>query len=103
MAYTANTPVSASITAQNTFSDPFGGPAVFPGHYNISVSGTWVATVTLQRSFDAGATWQDVVTLTSNIEAWDLEPTPGALIRIGVKSGQFTSGTIAVALYPGGK
>lgn len=28
--------------------------------WNISVSGTWTGSVTLQRSFDNGSTWHDV-------------------------------------------
>jgi len=53
--------VTASITAQNTFSDGL----YTEGAFNISIAGTFVATVTVQRSFDQGATWRDVDTFTA--------------------------------------
>ena len=37
------------------------------GHFNLSLSGTWSATVTIQRSWDK-STWFDVDTFTSNYE-----------------------------------
>ena len=37
------------------------------GHFNLSLSGTWAATVTIQRSWD-NSTWFDVDTFTSNYE-----------------------------------
>ena len=37
------------------------------GHFNLSISGTWSATVTVQRSWD-NSTWFDADTFTSNYE-----------------------------------
>ena len=45
--------VTKSVTAQNSYSDAFSPGA---GGFNISVSGTWTATVLIQRSFDNGST-----------------------------------------------
>ena len=86
--------VTASITAQNTFTDAVS----LIGLYNLSISGTWVATVTLQRSFDAGSNWLDVDTKTGNTETWGREPEPGVVYRVGIKTGDFTSGTCVVRL-----
>ena len=81
---------SKSITAQNTYSDPI---AVVE-YFNISLSGTWTGTVTLQRSFDNGSTWRDVATFDENTETIGMEPEAGVLYRFGVKTGEFGSGTI---------
>ena len=79
-----------SITAENQFSDR----AVIRGYFNFSLSGTWVATVTVQRSFDDGATWLDVKTFVGNTEEYGFEPETGVLYMFGVKTGAFTSGTV---------
>ena len=92
--------VSASITAQNTFTDAItvegsGNRRIF----TITVSGTWVATVRLQRSFDLGATWEDVDTRTnSSTTLDDTLDNQDIQYRIGVKTGEFTSGTVEVSL-----
>jgi hypothetical protein len=36
------------------------------GRFTVSVSGTWVGTVTLDRSFDGGSTWLPVYSFTAN-------------------------------------
>lgn len=88
--------VEASLTAQNTFSDPI----ELYGDFNFSLSGTWVATVFEQRSYDydetnpSGATWQDVDSFTANGEHVGIETERGIKHRFGVKTGGFTSGTI---------
>ena len=85
---------SVSLTAQNTYT-----PAVYLlGTFNFSLSGTWVGTVTIQRSFDRGTTWQDVASYTSNIEDAGTEPEGGVLYRAGPKTGGYTSGTMVVRL-----
>ena len=88
--------VSANISAQNTFSDATGafclsgcGP-----YFNFSLSGTWSATVYLQRSYDGGTTWRDVQSFTANTEQTGYEPEAGVCYRFGVKTGGFTSGTV---------
>jgi len=82
--------VTKSITAQNTFSEA----AAMQGYFNLSLSGTWDATVTVQRSYDSGSTWVDVKTFTANTEEVGYEPETGVLYRFGVKTGAFTSGTV---------
>lgn len=86
--------VSKTIGAQNTFSDSL--PLV--GHFNLSISGTFVATVTVQRSFDSGSTWLDVDTFTAATETYGFDPQQ-VYYRAGVKTGDYTSGSVVVSLY----
>jgi hypothetical protein len=83
---------TASITAQNTFSTA----AQLEGYFNLSISGTFVATVTVQRSPD-NSTWRDVDTFTAPSEEVGFEP-EFMWYRIGVKTGDFTSGTVVIRL-----
>ena len=83
---------TASIAAQNTFTTA----ARLEGYLNVSISGTFVATVTVQRSID-NSTWVDVDTWTAPTEDYGFEPEL-MWYRIGVKTGEFTSGTAVVRL-----
>jgi len=83
--------VTKNITAENTFSD---GALFLSGDFNFSLSGTWVATVWGQRSFDNGVTWLDVEAFTSNVERIGTSAEDNILYRFGVKTGGYTSGTI---------
>jgi hypothetical protein len=83
---------SASITAQNTFTDP----VRLEGYFNLSISGTFAATVTVQRSID-NSTWVDVDAFTVPTEEYGFEP-EFMYYRVGVKTGEFTSGTVIVRL-----
>ena len=82
------------ISAQNTFSDGI----YTEGGFNLSISGTFVATVTVQRSFDAGSTWRDVDTFTAPIETYGVDPEPVVVYRAGVKTGEYTSGTVSIRI-----
>ncbi len=81
--------VIASITAQNTFTDAVqlnaGQKAA------ISISGTFSATVTVQRRLD-GSNWRDVESFTSAVEK-TFSADSGCEIRAGVKTGGYSSGT----------
>tara|TARA_R100001460_G_scaffold4206_2_gene12119 strand:+ start:156 stop:464 length:309 start_codon:yes stop_codon:yes gene_type:complete len=85
--------VTAAITAQNNFTDKF----EVVGHFNLSISGTFVANVVVQRSFDGGSAWLDTDTFTAPYEGvgYDAEK---LFYRVGVKTGGFTSGTVNVRL-----
>jgi len=83
------TKVKVDIAAENTFSDWI----FIRGGFNFSLSGTWSATVHIQRSFDEGITPLDVEAFTANIEKIGEEP-EGAWYRFGVKSGNYTSGPV---------
>jgi len=86
--------VEKEVTAQNTFSDGL----YTEGAFNLSISGTFSATVTVQRSFDQGSTWRDVDTFTAPIETYGTDPEPVVVYRAGVKTGDFTSGTVNIRI-----
>jgi hypothetical protein len=83
---------TATITAQNTFSDP----VKLEGYFNFSLSGTFDATVTVQRSTDA-ITWVDVDTFTAPTEDYGFDPEI-IYYRVGVKTGDYVSGSAVVRL-----
>ena len=82
--------VTKSISAENTFSED----VPLAGQFNLSLSGTWAATVVVQRSFDDCATWVDVEEFTENGQYVGTEPERGVRYRVGVKTGYYTSGTV---------
>lgn len=86
--------VEKDVSAENTFSDGI----YTQGGFNLSLSGTFVATVTVQRSFDQGSTWRDVDTFTAPIETYGTDPEPVVVYRAGVKTGDYTSGTVSIRI-----
>jgi hypothetical protein len=84
--------VTASLSAQNTFTSSLD----LVGHFNLSISGTFSATVTVQRSFD-NTNWFDVDTFTSPIETYGFDPSQ-CYYRAGIKTGAYTSGTAVISL-----
>lgn len=88
-----STIASKTITGDNSFTDP----VRLTGFFNLSLRGTFVATVTVQRSFDEMVTWHDVDTFTAPTEDYGMEPEV-CWYRAGVKTGEFTSGSISVRL-----
>lgn len=63
------------------------------GPFNLSLSGTFVATVQLQRSFDAGSTWLVVKSYTAVAEeVGDAGDEKGVLHRLECTA--YTSGTV---------
>ena len=86
------TSATASITAQNTFTTP----VTVEGYFNLSISGTFSATVTVQRSYD-GVNWHDVDSFNAPAEEVGFEP-ESIPYRIGVKTGNYTSGTVVIRL-----
>lgn len=79
-----------TISAEDTFSD---WVLLIKGKFNFSLSGTWEATVHFQRSFDKGVIPLEVEEFTSNVEKIGENPEE-IYYRFGVKSGNFTSGSI---------
>jgi hypothetical protein len=86
-----------SITAENQFTDAVAHSSS-EGDIALSISGTFVATVTLQRSLDQGETWTDDDNTYTAPTEQNIPPTEGALYQAGVKTGDFTSGTVEVKL-----
>ena len=87
---------TANISAANTFTSAI---TVAKGEvFQVSISGTWVATTTLQRSYDGGSTWYDYFSWTTNatIELTGIEDS--VQYRLGVPTGKYTSGTVNARL-----
>lgn len=91
--------VTASLTAQNTGTDWLKGPP----KAQISVSGTWVATVFLQRKLkgEASSAAVDVESYTANTEKVIPDGDGAYDYRLFCKTGGFTSGTIVCKLTRG--
>ena len=83
-----------SVTAQNEFTGIL--PVLPLERVSLSISGTFVATVVLQRQLD-GTNWRDVEEWTDEVETTYVGDEPGDL-RLGVKTGGFTSGTVVCRL-----
>jgi len=93
--------VTQSIAAGNTFTDPILVTGTEAARiFAITITGTWSATVTLQRSIGAVGAWVDVVGYTDNQSATLDDSLSNQIIyyRIGIKSGGYTSGTATVTL-----
>lgn len=83
---------SVSAAAENTWSDPIR----IMGSFNLSISGTFSATVTVQRSED-GTTWRNVDTWTAPSEEVGYDPILN-YYRVGVATGGYTSGTAVASM-----
>lgn len=92
-----STIASKTITAQNTFTDA----VQITGWFNLSISGTFSATVTAQRSTD-NANWNDVDSWTAPIEIVGMEPEV-IWYRFGVKTGAYTSGSVVIRVGQDGE
>ena len=69
-------------------------------HFTVTRAGTWTATVTLQRSMSEPGSWTDVATFTGNgsTTITDELDNQVAYYRVGIKTGEYTSGTATVTL-----
>lgn len=87
--------VTKSITAENTFSDEI----TVQGYFNISVTGIAGGTeVTVQKiSGVDGTNHTDVDSFTADVETYGFDP-ERKTYRIGVKTGDFGSGTCKVRI-----
>lgn len=94
--------VTKAISAENTFSDPIRVTGVGEGRrFGIIVAGVFTATVTIQYSVGDVGSWVDLPT-TYAAPTTDsyLDDQDNQIIyyRIGVKTGDFTSGTVTATL-----
>ena len=93
--------VSKVITATDVYSDPIRVTGIGTGRvFAITITGTWVATVTLQRSVGAPGAWTDVASYTTNQSTTLNDTLDNQIIyyRIAVKPASYTSGTINAGL-----
>lgn len=84
--------VTATINGANQWTDSIR----LSGAFDLSISGTFTATVTVQRSYD-NSSWRDVDTFTSPTEETGFQGEI-AWYRAGVKTSEFTSGPVSVSL-----
>lgn len=96
--------VTANIAAQNTFTSTIECNGVGEARrFAISLTGVWVGTVTLQRSIGVTGNWVDVTSFTVNTATTYDDALDNQLVfyRIGIKTGNYTSGTVTATLdYP---
>lgn len=87
---------TGALTAENTFA----GTIIADNLDDITytVDGTWAGTVTLQRSYDQGTTYVDVAAYTSNVAYQITNERDDVYYRIGIKTGNYTSGTANVTI-----
>lgn len=99
---TSGQQVTANLATDNTFTDSIrvtgtGGNRAF----TVSISGTWSATITLQRSVGDDTSWEDTgTTYTGNTTVSFNDGLDNQIIfyRIGIKTGDYTSGTATTTL-----
>lgn len=92
--------VTSAISAQNVFTNSIRVTGLSANRaFTIGVTGVFTATVTLQQSFD-NATWADIKTYTTASSASynDTLDNVIAYYRIGIKTGDYTSGTATCTL-----
>ena len=87
--------VTRTISAANQFTDSIR----LSGPFDLSISGTFSATITVQRSYD-NSTWRDVDTFTAATEEVGYQPEI-AWYRAGVKTSEFTSASDLVVTLAG--
>jgi hypothetical protein len=96
-----------SLAASNVFGSTIRVTGVGESRrFSYTVTGTWIGTLTLQRSLDGPTSgFVDVSTATLNGATTYLDALDNSIAwyRVGFKAGAYTSGTaFAVLFYPGG-
>lgn len=98
--------VEQTVTAENQFTGDIRVTGVgTTRNVEVVITGTFTATVTLQRSLGESGSWTDVTTYTTatTVTYNDTLDNNIAFYRIGVKTGDYTSGTADCSLeFSGG-
>ena len=79
-----------TLSAEDTWIEEIALPA---GNFTLSISGTFEAVVTVQRSYDDGVTWGNCGDFSVPSELNGKEGL-GALYRAGIKTGNYASGDV---------
>lgn len=93
--------VTANLTAEDTFTSHIRVAGVEgTRQFAITISGTFVATLTLQQSIGEPGNWIDVTTYTTATSITYDDELDNQIIyyRLGIKAGDYTSGTAVAAL-----
>lgn len=98
--------VVASFSAANVFSNPIEVTGLTAKRgFGVIITGTFVGTITLQQSIGAVGAWTDVQSWTAPVSTSYNDNLDNQIIfyRLGIKVGNYTSGTANVSLaYAGG-
>lgn len=99
--------VSATLNGEGQFTNSIRVVGVDNSRvFTILITGTWTATITLQRSIGEEGSWTDVTTYTTNQASVSFDDGLDNQIvyyRIGIDTGDYTSGDAACTLtYSGG-
>ncbi|MGE0151780.1 MAG: hypothetical protein AB7R90_04130 [Reyranellaceae bacterium] len=98
--------VELAVSGENQWTDPIRVTGVGGSRrFYSAVSGTWSGTVTIQRSVGEPGIWVDTgLDFTSNGSGSDNDNLDNQIVyyRIGIKTGDYTSGTANVSLEFGG-
>ena len=86
-----------AVALSGTFTSATASSSIEPvGDFNMSLSGTFVATVNLERSYDSGTTWVVVDTFSSTAEKIGEEVENDIPHRFNATA--YTSGTVTYRL-----
>jgi hypothetical protein len=93
--------VTAALSGADQFTDPIRVSGIDAQRgFQLTITGVWTATVTLQYSVGEPGSWVDVVGYTANQSLTYDDTLDNQIIyyRIGIKSGGYTSGTATATL-----
>lgn len=93
--------VTATLTGEDQFTSTIRVSGTGTGRdFGLTINGTFTATITLQRSLGEPGTWTDVDNLTIPVAQTrnDSLDNQIAYYRLGIKAGNYTSGSASVAL-----
>lgn len=101
--------ITSRLAAEDTYSEPIRVTGSVAGDRTFAwaITGTWVGTVTLQRSFDgadSGFGQFGAFVYTSNVSTSGADGDANSIVyyRLGIEPGEYTSGTAVVSLTYGG-
>lgn len=93
--------VEQELTDENQFGDPIRVTGIESTRiFAVEVTGTFTATITLQRSVGEVGAWEDVATYTTATSTTRDDGLDNQIIyyRLGIKTGDYTSGTATAIL-----
>lgn len=93
--------VTRDISAADVYTDPIRISGVSSQRtFGVTIIGTWVGTVTLQRSIGAPGSWVDIANYTGNVSTSRTDTLDNQIVyyRIGIKPSNYTSGSATVGL-----
>jgi len=96
-AYTYTTMLAASDASVSTETS-YCTAIIMQGYFNLSISGTWTGTVSVERSFDGGLNYHTVEQFTENTQEVGYEPGHGIYYRVGIATGDYGTGTAVCLL-----